>query len=595
MSSIASELLTDPVKASYGAEEGWLRCFERLGQGELKPEQAIGIAAKAMDAEAALPWAMPLALGLWMTKRHAEGLAALQRPGVEEACGHMAYYHTLVGMVARQLDGQYELACRAYRQALQIEPNRHDTLYNLANLIKDEHPEEADQLYRRSLLINPNSASTWHNLGVNLNALNRPLDAMNSLRWSLCIDALNPEVWCNLGLSYYAAEDFSKAEKCFRHTISLDSRHSPGYQNLGNTLINVLKAEEAIEILEKGLELDPSSTHSLWNLSLAYLLLGRYKEGWRYYEARFNCPDFDDVTPPTAGSALQALSEAPRPGEGPLVVWSEQGMGDVVQFCRYLHLLEASDVPFVFLTRPCLVPLIRGWSGYGDRVQPFGSFERNADNRPHVALMSLPALFSTELHTVPASVPYLRTGQPCPEHLQLEPPPGGLNVGLVWASNPDNKAMYRNKSMPVAELMPLFVDMLSLGLIQLHSLQFGKDAEQLAPWLDYEGVSDWHHKLSDFSETAHLIRQMDLVISVDTAVAHLAGALNRPTWLLLPQNADFRWLKDRQDSPWYPSMRLFRQRQHGDWSSVVEQLHAAFCDLTLLDYRALASTLPSKP
>ena len=107
------------------------------------------------------------------------------------------------------------------------------------------------------------------------------------------LDALNPEVWCNLGLSFYASEDFVSAELAFRHTIALDSKHSPGYQNLGNTLINVLRAEEAIEILEKGLELDSSSTHSLWNLSLAYLLLGRYKEGWRYYEARFNCPDFE--------------------------------------------------------------------------------------------------------------------------------------------------------------------------------------------------------------------------------------------------------------------------------------------------------------
>ena len=166
-------------------------------------------------------------------------------------------------MVARQLKGNHELACQSYERALQIEPDRHDTLYNLANLIKDDQPEKADRLYRQSLRVNPDSASTWHNLGVNLNALNRPLEAIYPLKVSLQIDAVNPEVWCNLGLAYYGSEDFVRAERSFRHTIALDSRHSGGYQNLGNTLINVLRAEEAIEILEKGLELDSSSTLSL--------------------------------------------------------------------------------------------------------------------------------------------------------------------------------------------------------------------------------------------------------------------------------------------------------------------------------------------
>ena len=238
---------------------------------------------------------------------------------------------------------------------------------------------------------------------------------------------------------------------------------------------------------------------------------------------------------------------------------------------------------------------MREWTGFGDRVQPFGTFDPADDQRQHVALMSLPALFATELHTIPFHVPYLQTSHQCPERLRLEPPPGGLNVGLVWASNPENKEMYRNKSMPVAVLMPLLTDLLHLGLINLHSLQFGQDSEQLKPWIGINGVMDWNHHLKDFSDTAHLVRQLDLVISVDTAVAHLSGALNRPTWLLLPQNADFRWLKDRSDSPWYPSMRLFRQRQHGEWSGVVEELRQAFQDLTLLDFSALAANLSACP
>jgi hypothetical protein len=160
-------------------------------------------------------------------------------------------------------------------------------------------------------------------------------------------------------------------------------------------------------------------------------------------------------------------------------------------------------------------------------------------------------------------------------------------VGLVWASNPDNKAMYRNKSLPLALLMPLFERLIDLDLIELHSLQFGDDAEQLAPWRHRPEVHDWKDRLQNFAETAHVLRQLDLVITVDTAVAHLAGALNKPTWLLLPQNADFRWLRQRSDSPWYPSMRLFRQTAHGDWSSVAAQLDQAFDTLLLLDTKQL--------
>ena len=329
----------------------------------------------------------------------------------------------------------------------------------------------------------------------------------------------------------------------------------------------------------------------MWNLSLAYLLLGRYKEGWRYYEARFNCPDFKDVNPPTSGSSLQSLADAPRSEEECVVVWIVQGIGAVITICRYLQLLEAKAIPFILITLPCLVSLLQDWTGLGHKVQPFGSLGRNCDQKKHVPLMSLPSLFGTELHNVPSHVPYLRSKQPCPEHLRLDPPPGGLSIGVVWASNPENKSMYRNKSMPLAALMPIFEDLLQIGLIELHSLQFGQDADELIPWLGLDGVKDWQSELKDFSDTAHVVRQLDLVISVDTAVAHLAGALNRPTWLLLPQNADFRWLRDRSDSPWYSSMRLFRQHNHGEWSGVIEDLRHAFEDLTLLDFKALADNL----
>ena len=204
--------------------------------------------------------------------------------------------------------------------------------------------------------------------------------------------------------------------------------------------------------------------------------------------------------------------------------------------------------------------------------------------------MSLPHIFKTQLHTVPCQVPYLRPRKELPTNLRLTPPPAGLSVGLVWASNPDNKAMYKNKSIPLSLLMPVFERLFALDLIELHSLQFGSDSSQLEDWQHLDQVHDWSDKLNDFSDTAHVVRQLDLVISVDTAVLHLAGALNKPAWALLPQNSDFRWLRERSDSPWYPSMRLFRQQAHGDWQSVADQLVEAFDSMLLLDTKALVAS-----
>jgi hypothetical protein len=165
-----------------------------------------------------------------------------------------------------------------------------------------------------------------------------------------------------------------------------------------------------------------------------------------------------------------------------------------------------------------------------------------------------------------------------------------LAVGLVWASHADNHKMYRRKSIPLTLLMPLFLTMLDLDLIDLHCLQCGVDEVQLQPWAQHERITSWAPQLTHFGDTAHVLNQLDLVISVDTAVAHLAGALGKPTWLLLPYSADFRWLQQRQDSPWYPgSMRLYRQSALGDWCSVVYQLQEAFNRLFLLDLDAVVS------
>ena len=553
------------------------------------PADALSAALSGQQESNDPRWALPVAMVYWMQNRFSEALHALLEPSIVSGCDTLWIYHNLVGMTARQIEGEVDRAVAAFERSIYLDPNRPDTLYNFANLLKDDEPERAISLYQRSLSLEPSAASAWHNYGSTLTSLSKYHDALISLRISLRLDPLVADVWCNLGLAYFGLEDFQSAERAFRHAISLDASHAPSHTNLGNALINVLQPDEALRHLEKGVELDQSSTHSLWNLALAYLLLGDYANGWEYYEVRFENEDFEHVKIPTSGPRLRNLKDAPSSTDHPLVVWCEQGLGDAIQFSRYLLLLDAASVPFLFLTRPSLLTLFRDWFDLGDRVQEIGSTDPSSDNRPHVALMSLPRLFGTELHSVPRVCPYFESSQPVRQDLKVVPPPGGISVGLVWASNPDNKAMYRNKSIPLSLLMPLFERIMNLDLIELHSLQFGEDADQISPWRDRIDIFEWNDRLNDFSDTAAVLEQLDLVITVDTAVAHLAGALNKPTWVLLPQNADFRWLRQRSDSPWYPSMRLFRQQAHGDWHSVVAQLDEAFDAMLLLDTKALVA------
>ena len=559
--------------------------------GRASPAEAEPLcrqAEQAWSSSADPAWLMPWGLALWKLELYQPAADVLQR-GLPHLAGD-ANYQVLRGMVLRRVPGGIPQARQAYRAALLLEPGRADGYYNLANLLLEDDPERAERTFRLSLDLDASNASTWHNLGISLNHQQRFEDALPNLRISLRLNPLVADAWCNLGLAYFGLDQFGPAMACFTHAIGLDESHGASHINMGNALISVLEPDQALTYLQRGVELESSSANSLWNLSLAYLLLGNFRQGWQYYEARFATKNFENFHKPSVGPQPQSLQDCPTdPSQAPLLVWTEQGIGDAIQFGRYLHLLQAAGIHFRFTTRSSMLRLFADWFGFADRVLEQPTSTNPQDSSPQIALLSLPNMFGTELETVPNTVPYIAPPGPTPESLLVPLPPGGLAVGLVWASNPDNKAMYRSKSMPLALLMPRLLDLLDLDLIDLHCFQFGADNAQLDPWRSHERITDWSDRLADWSDTAHVVRQLDLVISVDTGLAHLAGALNRPTWLLLPANADFRWLKDRNDCPWYPSMRLFRQAQIGDWQGLVQQVHRAFDELFLLDLEALST------
>lgn len=519
-------------------------------------------------------WTVARGFLLWRLNQPAQALALYQSvlPQLEGD----ANVQLMRGMAARKLPDQAALAQQAYERALELEPLRADVHYNLGNLYREERPLDAERCYRASLNLQPDQPMAWHNYGILLLHDLRLPEASHALRTSLRLDPAVPAVWCNLALVLFADRRMQPSRRALLHAVALDPA-SPGDS-----------PDQAMRRWEQGAQLSDDTLDALWDLALISLAAGDYRQGWRYYEIRFSTKNFEASEVPTVGPRLRSLQAAPQAGDPPLVVWSEQGLGDAIQFGRYLPILEAAGIPYEFRCRRPLLQLFRDWFGLGERAVLETHTTDPADTRPHCSLLSLPHLFGSELTTLPSVTPYLQPPGPAPAHLQVPPPPGGISVGLVWAANPKNKAMYRHKSIPLRLLMPRLLDLLELDLIDLHSLQFGVDQAQLDPWRHHERITDWSPHIQDFADTAHVIRQLDLVITVDTAVAHLAGALNRPTWLLLPCNCDFRWLQERHDSPWYPScMRLFRQSHHGDWPSVVEAVHRAIDDLFLLDFDAL--------
>ena len=585
-----------PIESkSYGYDDGALSAAKWLSLISADRSQAkAAVEAAQQHCEASNPqidWLMVIGLALWQLERYEQAMRWLNRADPQQVTE--PGFFTLLGMVSRRISGGESRALEAYHHALRLNPQQGDVLFNIGNLLKEDQPEEAIPYYEKSLALNANTAVVWHNYGLALNETGHNLKAAHALRTSLYLDPTDADAWCNLGLAFFGLEAFEQAKQCFRHAITLDGSHASSHVNFGQVLVETLEPEKALEHLRRGLDLDSSSSNSLWNLSLALLLLGHYREGWRYYEARFATKQFEKQLQPTLNPLPRDLAALPAASEPELIVWSEQGIGDGIQFCRYLGMLDARNVPYRFLAHKPLVPLYRDWLGLGEQVAVAINREQEGpweeDPRFHIPLLSLPLLFGTELDTVPSITPYFTAPGPPPEHLRVPEPPGGLAVGIVWATNPDNKAMYRNKTMPLACLMPRLLDLIELDLIELHSLQVGADAEQLAPWRHHARITDWNGQLTDFSDTAHVVNQLDLVIAVDTAVAHLAAALHKPTWLLLPHNADFRWLHQRSDSPWYPTMRLFRQPTRGDWAGVVQQVEAAFDELFILDITSLAA------
>lgn len=441
-----------------------------------------------------------------------------------------------------------------------MQPKLSEAAFNLGVLFQamGQLPQ-AIGCYRRTLQLRPAYVPAWGNLGVALRDAGENSEAIASFRQALRLKPGSPSALNNLGNALRSDLRHEEAINAFREALRQEPDNVGIYENLGNTLREAGRPAEAVVYLRKAVRLQPDFAEAHWDLAFSLLLQGDFARGFEEYEWRWKLADFAPrqfAAPPWRGEDLAGQT---------LLVHTEQGAGDAIQFVRFANMVAAQSARVVLECPGSLAPLfasLRGVSEIVVRDGPLPEFDF------HVPLLSLPHRLGATLDSVPASVPYLRA--PADRRLSLPtldlPGPAPLKVGLTWRGNPKHKND-KQRSVPFVSLGPLF----ALENIAYYSLQTG--APTLQPETPTRGrLFDVSNLLRDYADTAALLEQLDLLISVDTSVAHLAGALARPAWVLLPFAPDWRWLERREDSPWYPTLRLFRQPAPGDWASVIEKV-----------------------
>jgi tetratricopeptide (TPR) repeat protein len=491
--------------------------------------------------------------------------------------------------------GRFEDAQRRYSQALALKPEDAGLWNHIGNLLWQlGRKDEAAQHLQQALKLNPHYWEAAHNGGMLLLELGRhaeaikcfdvaeplkPSAALHQMR-AVCFSALNrfedaeadyeksialdpslAETHNNLGLLHWRFGRLEQAFACFDRALALRPDFHAVLNNKAVVLLHLQMLDDAFTTLHRSLAAAPDDAQTLFYLATLQLLTGDFERGWLAREARWRLPSVGLVD----RDFSQPLWRGDQPLEGKtILLHSDEGLGDAIQFARYVPMVAALGAKVILEVEPPIQQLLGGITGVAECV---GRASTPAFDL-HCPLGTLPLAFGTRLDTIPFAQGYV----PVPPAAYVKAwesrlgPHRRFRVGLVWAGNPDHKNDH-NRSITLRALAPLLdCD------VQFVSLQKGLRDQDRAFLSERPNIVDLTQHLTDFSETAALMSCLDLVISVDTSVAHLAGALGAPVWTLVPFNPDWRWLLKRDDNPWYQSMRLFRQHHRGNWVSVVDEI-----------------------
>lgn len=470
-------------------------------------------------------------------------------------------FHILTGVMLAAI-GELQDAVVCFRQAVALRPTDAQALSNLGNALRETgHADEAVTAYRQALVIQPDFPEGWNNLANALRDLGRYEESADASRKALVGRPGYAGAYNNLGNALKEMGRFDEALEAYRQAIAFQPDNADAFYNVGNLYKEKGDLEEAVEAYRRALSMRPDFSSAKWNLSLALLLKGEAEPGFEAYEARW------EVTGLSRNRGYtQPLWDGTELGGRRILLHAEQGFGDTLQFIRYAPLVQQRGGRVTLLCQPELQELLAGQLGIEKVVADDAAV---GDFDVHCPLLSLPRVMGTTEQTVPANVPYLTADPTLVEQWrrQLANQPPGLKVGIAWTGRLDNP---RNKYRRI--LLNQLAPLARVPGVQFYSLQKGDAAAEAKSPPPGMQLTDWSEELTSFSQTAALIHNLDLVITTDTSVPHLAGAIGKKVWLLLAYSPDWRWLLHRADSPWYPTMRLFRQEKWGEWDAPVEKV-----------------------
>jgi tetratricopeptide (TPR) repeat protein len=477
-----------------------------------------------------------------------------------------ALYHSNLGTVLHA-SGKVDEALASYRRAVSLKPDYADAHSNLGNVLAGRHEiPEAMAHFERVLSLNPNHADAHTNLGAALAEQYRFAEAIPHYERAITLKPEGAEAYSNLGNALLGLDKPEDAVLCFVQAIKLKPDYLAAYFNLGNTLQELEKLDDAIIMYDRALVIKPGYTQATYGKAMAQLRKGDFPNGWENHEQRWN----------TLGhTPMRAYQQAMWSGEkltaGKVLIWGEQGVGDEIMFAGLLPEVRRRSNACVLDCDARLKPLFARSFPEIEVVSGCGPEQAHKpDIAAHLPAGSLPRLFRRSAADFALTKsPYLLADQGKREELRTRYANGKRLIGLAWYTK--NKKTGPRRSIDLPLLAPLFKH----DEISWISLQYGLVDElqqQVAAAPAPIHVDPTVDQLNDMDLFAAQIAAMDLVITIDNSTAHLAGALGVPVWLMLPFAADWRWMTQREDSPWYPSMRLFRQPLRGDWRSVVERI-----------------------
>ncbi len=466
---------------------------------------------------------------------------------------------SLAGTILNML-GRREEALACYDRALALDPNLMIALNDRGNTLRLlGRPQEALTCFDRALVLEPTAAQLHNNRGTTLVDLRRFEEAVACFDRAVALQPASPDALNNRGAALLKLDRPEQALADFDRAIALKPDYGEAFNNRGNALQDLNRHREALAAHTRALSLRADNLEARFNLATAHLALAEFDEGWRAYEARWAMRDI--ASPQRNFRSPLWLDGRPIAGKT-ILLHAEQGYGDAIQFVRYAPLVAQRGAKVILEAPRALQALFGSVAGVaqvvarGDRLPPFDL---------HCPLLSLPLAFGTRLDSIPHDVPYLHAdAERLAKWRDRLPPSGRSRIGIAW----QGRAYPRNRSVPFAALTAL----LALPDIEFISLQQELSDEDARAVAQTGNVRHFGAEIKDFADTAAILSDLDAVVSIDSAVAHLAGALGKRSWLMLIFAADFRWLIGREDSPWYPTARLIRQSRISEWSDVVARV-----------------------